>query len=447
MVIQHNMTAMFVQRQTGITENVKRKSSEKLSSGYRINRAADDAAGLAISEKMRRQVRGLTQASLNAQDGISMVQTAEGALNEVHEELQRMNELCVKASNDTLEYDDRAYIQEEISHIKKEIDRVGANTKFNEIKLFDGLLQTQTTAVVGTATINGATGTVTQATDNTDAVYHINRIQNGDIAYIPAHGFLQDMYYQVATQAEIDAYEQSWHDYDVARNVYEIALEEYTDKKRIYDLDPTAEGAVEPVRPTEPTAPELKDGSEAGKAKLALIDDVIDEFVSSISASNLSANSALADGVSSYYELRNVGDIRLHFQGPIHFTLQVGADTGDDYSFDVHSVNSSSLGVYDVNVRGNNGENARKSIDLAKTAIDRNSKKRAELGAIQNKLEHMVHNLDNVVENTTASESKLRDTEMASEIQKFANQKIIEQANQTILAQANQSKNGVLTLL
>ena len=138
MVVQHNITAMNANRQLGITTDIQAKSSEKLSSGYRINRAADDAAGLAISEKMRRQVRGLTQASANAQDGISVVQTAEGALNEVHDMLQRMNELAVKAANDTLTTQDRSYIQQEITQLSDEITRTAGSTEFNNQHLLDG---------------------------------------------------------------------------------------------------------------------------------------------------------------------------------------------------------------------------------------------------------------------------------------------------------------------
>ena len=138
MVVQHNVTAMNANRQLGITTGIQAKSSEKLSSGYKINRAADDAAGLAISEKMRRQITGLTQASANAQDGISAVQTAEGALNEVHDMLQRMDELATKAATDTLQSTDRAYIQQEVTKLISEIDRTSSATKFNEQNLLDG---------------------------------------------------------------------------------------------------------------------------------------------------------------------------------------------------------------------------------------------------------------------------------------------------------------------
>ena len=138
MVVQHNLTAMNSNRMLGLTTKTQAKSTEKLSSGYKVNRAADDAAGLAISEKMRRQVRGLTQASLNAQDGISMVQTAEGALNEVHDMLQRLNELAVKGANGTLQSEDRSYINLEVKQLMSEIDRVASTTTFNERKLLNG---------------------------------------------------------------------------------------------------------------------------------------------------------------------------------------------------------------------------------------------------------------------------------------------------------------------
>lgn len=158
MVIQHNMSAMNTNRMFQITASVQNKSTEKLSSGYKINRSADDAAGLSISEKMRRQIRGLTQASKNAQDGISLVQTAEGALGEVHSMLQRMNELSVKCSNDTLTTTDRSYIQSEVDSIIKEIDRVGNTTSFNELYVFKGTSTESSSSSESTGTVNGSSG-------------------------------------------------------------------------------------------------------------------------------------------------------------------------------------------------------------------------------------------------------------------------------------------------
>jgi flagellin len=269
MVVQHNITAMNSNRMLNLTTKTQSKSTEKLSSGYKINRAADDASGLAISEKMRRQIRGLTQASANAQDGISCVQTAEGALNEVHDMLQRMNELAVKAANDTNASEDKDYIQSEITALISEIDRVQATTTFNT--------------------------------------------QN------------------------------------------------------------------------------LLDGSFSGKK------------------------------------------------------LQVGAETAakNKIEITIGNMNASTLGVSGVDVTSS----ADAAIGSIKAAITKVSKQRSDLGAVQNRLEHTINNLDNVVENTTAAESAIRDTDMASTMVKYSNNNILAQAGQAMLAQANQSNQGVLSLL
>jgi len=267
MVVQHTLTAMNSNRMLGLTQSSLSKSTEKLSSGYKINRAADNAAGLAISEKMRRQVRGLTQASTNAQDGVSAVQTAEGALNEVHDMLQRMNELAVQAANDTNMTVDKGYIQSEINALAAEISRVATTTTFNEQKLMDGT---------------------------------------------------------------------------------------FTNKK-----------------------------------------------------------------------------------------LQVGAENGQTIAISIGTMKASSIGVGSLDVKNSAGA----AIDSIKSAMTKVSKLRSDLGAIQNRLEHTISNLDNVVENTTAAESRIRDTDMASEMVKFSNKNILQQAGQSMLAQANQSNQGVLSLL
>ncbi len=267
MVVQHNLTAMNSNRMLGLTQSSLTKSTEKLSSGYKINRAADNAAGLAISEKMRRQVRGLTQASTNAQDGISAVQTAEGALNEVHDMLQRMNELAVQAANDTNMTTDKQYIQSEINALAAEISRVATTTTFNEQKLMDGT---------------------------------------------------------------------------------------FTGKN-----------------------------------------------------------------------------------------LQVGSENGQTIAISIDSMTAGSIGVASLDVV----QNAGAAIDSIKSAMNQVSELRSNLGAIQNRLEHTISNLDNVVENTTAAESRIRDTDMATEMVRFSNQNILQQAGQSMLAQANQSNQGVLSLL
>ena len=270
MVVQHNLRAMNSNRMLGLTSATQSKSTEKLSSGYKINRAADDAAGLAISEQMRRQVRGLTQASANAQDGISMVQTAEGALNEVHDMLQRMNELAVKSANGSNQSEDRAYIQKEVDALTSEIDRVAQTTTFNEKNLLN-------------------------------------------------------------TAQTID--------------------------------------------------------------------------------------------------------------------LQVGAegDANNKISVKIGAMNATGLSVNGLSVT--TSDTAKSAITKVKDAIKTLNEQRADLGAQQNRLEHTIKNLDNVVENTTSSESSIRDTDMASEMVKYSNNNILAQAGQAMLAQANQSNQGVLSLL
>ena len=276
MIVQHNLTAMNSNRMLGLTSSAQAKSTEKLSSGYKINRAADDAAGLAISEKMRRQIRGLTQASENASDGISCVQTAEGALAEVHDMLQRMNELAVQAANGTNMTADRSYLQSEVQQLQAEIDRVAESVTFNEQKLLDGTFEK-------------------------------------------------------------------------------------------------------------------------------------------------------GDGI----------------------VLQVGSEGNDENTikFNIDKMDAAGLGVDKIDISDATGAAARGSIDTIKAALTKVSQQRSDLGAIQNRLEHTINNLDNVVENTTAAEAQIRDTDMASEMVKFSNNNILAQAGTAMLAQANQSNQNVLSLL
>jgi len=272
MVVQHNLTAMNSNRMLGLTQSTLAKSTEKLSSGYKVNRAADDAAGLAISEKMRRQIRGLTQASSNAQDGISCVQTAEGALNEVHDMLQRMNELATKAANDTNTTEDQDYINMEVQALVSEIDRVASTTTFNQQLLLNGNFKSK--------------------------------------------------------------------------------------------------------------------------------------------------------------------------------HLQVGAEKGQYINISIKSMKATGLGItagasFNVSTQAS----AANAISTIKTAISKLNSQRSALGAIQNRLEHTIKNLDNVVENTQAAESQIRDTDMATEMVKYSNSNILAQAGQSMLAQSNQSNQGVLSLL
>ena len=301
MIVKHNLTAMNSNRMLAVNTSTQAKSTEKLSSGYKINRAADDAAGLSISEKMRRQIRGLTQASANAQDGISCVQTAEGALNEVHDMLQRMNELAVKGENGTLSSVDQSYIQAEIKQLMTEIDRVADTTTFNEQNLLDG-------SFTGKGLQVGA-----------EAGQHID-----------------------------------------------ISI-------KSMDMDALAKSAT--------GISWMKDG----KTKVSVTaSDVVKKFTAYDSATK------------STYAKAN----------------------------DFASLNA-----------------------FVKSALQTVSLQRSDLGAVQNRLEHTINNLDNVVENTIAAEARIRDTDMATEMVKYSNNQILAQAGQAMLAQSNQANQGVLSLL
>ena len=392
MIIQHNLQAMNAGRMLNLTGNRLAKVTEKLSSGYRINRAADNAAGLAISEKMRRQIRGLTQASKNAQDGISMVQTAEGALNEVHDMLQRMNELCVQGANDTLSRDDRRYINSEISQLKTEINRVGTTTVFNELKLLNGLPQENATAVP--PDIVGASGSMIPATDDEPAKFKLDSpIRDGDV----------------------------------------IGIKDGTSYVYYRAGDAVGTG----------------DGSSEENAKTSTIDDIYDKITRSLFDENRKANPDVKELYSAHY-LHGTGldgEFTIEFRAPLNVKLQVGTESGDDQCIEVEIevVNAGTLGLYDVSTLTR--EDAATSIDTVKTAIERVSSIRSNLGAVQNRLEHTINNLDNIVENTTAAESRIRDADMAAAMVEFSKLQILTQAGQAMLANANQSKQGVLSLI
>ena len=409
MVVQHNLTAMNSNRMLGVTTRAQAKSTEKLSSGYKINRAADDAAGLSISEKMRKQIRGLTQASSNAQDGISAVQTAEGALNEVQDMLQRMNELAVKAANGTNSEDDRNYIQDEVNQLIKEIDRVSTTTKFNETYLLKG----------------DDTATFTKPTATTVT------FANGDAKGTKAKITL-DLSDAKATSGKSDI------TFSFAGKNYSVRAEENDDKVAI------AKKLAQAIK-----ADPIEDEA-AGKFTVTdNADGTIDIEAASDKAVKSDKISATAFSVKS--------------SGVLTLNLHVGADSTSDnqISVDIKQMSATVLGLKTGNsttgdatgdldtllVNGKDDKNARAAIDTIASALQEVSKQRSALGAAQNRLEHTISNLDNVVENTTSAESSIRDTDMATEMVKYSNNNILAQAGQAMLAQANQSNQGVLSLL
>ena len=387
MVVQHNLQAMNSNRMLGITTSSQSKVTEKLSSGYKINRAADDAAGLSISEKMRKQIRGLDQASANAQDGISSVQTAEGALGEVHDMLQRMNELAVQAANGTNSTSDRTAIQNEIKQLTTEIDRVAETTKFNETYLLKG-------------DVKGSTKTITLKPHDAGLKGSMVYNEGEDIAK-----------FTVPELKESDTIMIGGKQYTIKANE-NLDLDEITSDKA-YDL----------------MADELKKANQIGAENPAAVN---------------------VGGTAPAFEI-TLGKHTV--AKPLAFNLHVGADADmtNKISVNIETMNSAYLGIKDLNVVDNKdvspGAQATYAIDAIADAIQKVSDQRSALGAVQNRLEHTIKNLDNVVENTTAAESQIRDTDMASTMVEYTKNNILMQAGQSMLAQANQSTQGVMSLL
>jgi len=418
MVVQHNMTAMNSNRLLGLTTSSQAKSTEKLSSGYKINRAADDASGLAISEKMRKQIRGLTQASANAEDGISAVQTAEGALTEVHDMLQRMNELAIKAANETQSKDDRDYIQSEVDQLVTEIDRVATTTKFNEIYLLKGTNnQTQGTDGRGISTYSTASANLTASIgavdEKTGKIKLDGTVSSGKVTVTFADGTTVST---AVTQYTIDVAGGKTITFSFAEGTK--ALSSVAGGTEGYNFN------------------SMDDLLKSVKAEIAKIDGAKDVMSVERSTDEDGAPSLV---ISTFADLNSGLSTGLH----------VGADSTEDnkIGLNIQAMSARSLGINGIRVDGGNGDNATASIDTIYNAIKRVSSQRSELGAVQNRLEHTINNLDNIVENTTSAESAIRDTDMASEMVKYSNYNILAQAGQSMLAQANQSNQGVLSLL
>ena len=497
MVVQHNLTAMNSNRMLGLTTNTQAKSTEKLSSGYKINRAADDAAGLAISEKMRKQIRGLTQASANAQDGISAVQTAEGALTEVHDMLQRMNELAVKAANGTNSESDRTSIQAEIDQLSTEIDRVSETTKFNETYLLKG---DQSPAAVkgyrfsyaavakpakGTVTMNneepdGATGitaAVTLKNDTGASAEDLNTLAKA----------LRDQGMSITATSE---WIGTADDGDVFDS-YDIALNGDAGKQYTVVSKKTAgqfeiQDAAGRTLATVTVGDYNKEGTAAKPGDKYTA--TINMTASSITATTLTGDRAQyydADGnaisenaLSDYVNVTGTGDaatvsqtagkklydavgnVITSFQATeisatqdqvatLRMSLHVGADAtkNNQITLNLDAMSAKGLGINGLKVDGKDDTNALVAIETIKAALTKVSAQRSDLGAVQNRLEHTINNLDNVVENTTSAESAIRDTDMATEMVRYSNNNILAQAGQSMLAQANQSNQGVLSLL
>ena len=469
MVVQHNLQAMNANRMLNITTGAQSKSTEKLSSGYKINRAADDAAGLTISEKMRKQIRGLDQASTNAQDGVSSVQTAEGALTEVHSMLQRMNELAVQASNGTNAESDRQAIQDEIDQLTTEIDRVSETTKFNETYLLKG--------EAGTKLINmkahdaGLKGTLTDNGDGT-ATFKMDALSSGDKISIGGKqytiGSTADEAKNLYKNVAVDGSETV----TVNGKVYTVQdTNPKADKNEITknNLDALVKAGVT-VEYKGQSATVITDDGQKGGTATDGVDDLDPSVITAKKAYELASKELLAanqigdtensakvyvGGTTDAVTLANatneftinVGQARV--ANSLAFSLHVGADADmtNKIQVNIDSMDSASLGIKGLNVKDDSGKAATYAVDAIADAVAKVSSQRSALGAVQNRLEHTIDNLDNVVENTTSAESRIRDTDMAEEMVNYSKNNILAQAGQSMLAQANQSTQGVLSLL
>ena len=469
MVVQHNLQAMNANRMLNITTGSQSKSAEKLSSGYRINRAADDAAGLSISEKMRKQIRGLDQASTNAEDGVSAVQTAEGALTEVHSMLQRMNELAVQASNGTNSKTDRDAIQSEIDQLTTEIDRVAETTKFNESYLLKGDADGNTKKIYLEAHDAGLKGKLTDNGDGT-ATFVMNELKAGDSVTIAGKSYTVG---STKTEAEAEFTKQVKQAGDkFTVNGKEITiLGTYADKTTDnaagkYTLDDAkaliAGGAT--VKFTDGTTMKvMTDATDDG------VDDNDSSVISKNKAYLLASEELLKANqigdTESNAKVTNTGDQAITLANgdgtfkiklaqtevaeKLNFNLHVGsdADMTNKINVNIETMSSSYLGIKGLNVSDDTGVSATYAVDAIADALQKVSDQRSSLGAVQNRLEHTIANLDNVVENTTSAESRIRDVDMAEEMVEYSKNNILAQAGQSMLAQANQATQGVLSLL
>ena len=407
MVVQHNLSAMNANRMLNVTTSAQSKSTEKLSSGYKINRAADDAAGLSISEKMRKQIKGLTQASSNAQDGVSAVQTAEGALTEVHSMLQRMNELAVQSSNGTNSQTDRKAIQDEIDQLTSEIDRVSETTKFNETYLLKGDSTTTTKASFMKSNYAIKDGVKLYLEGEIDDAKNLT----GDkLKEAIASG--KKIYTEVAGAGKQDKN---------TTNTLAVKGSDYAYVTKLYDKKGNAVTAKQII------AKKNADGTDAAT----------DGYFTSEGGKGVAVAATAAANYTEGYDVN----------GAISFSLHVGADSSADnkIAVKIDSMSAKGIGVYGLKV--DTEDDATAAIDRIAEAVQKVSSQRSTLGAAQNRLEHTIANLDNVVENTTSAESRIRDTDMAQEMVNYSKNNILAQAGQSMLAQANQANQGVLSLL
>ena len=448
MIVKHNLTAMNSNRMLGLTTTSQAKATEKLSSGYKINRAADDAAGLAISEKMRKQIRGLTQASLNAQDGISAVQTADGALNEVHDMIHRLAELTVKAANGPMSETDRNAVQSEVNQLISEVDRVSTTTKFNETYLMrgnnNGEAAKLTYSVANTALKDNFSAVAVDKTADpmVNASTGIFKIEVKDGADALAKGdtavddtvsdAMKNTTYSAKTVGPVGA---------AAPKVVYVLVEETNavaagDKASVSEVVRNINSKANPNN--QPT-------NDPYYKAFASMDEMMAAIKADYGTDIKSVNSLVNEQGKVEFRVETFADVN----AAIDVSLHVGTDSSEDNKIhmNIAQLSARGLGLNGLDVSGDTGDAATAAIDIVSDALQKVSNQRAALGAIQNRLEHTIANLDNIVENTTSAEASIRDTDMASQMVTYSNNQILAQAGQAMLAQSNQATSGVLSLL
>lgn len=473
MRINHNIPALRALHQLNRSNNKLDTTLERLSSGLRINRAADDAAGLAITQKMDTQVRGLEQANRNAMDGISLIQTAEGALSEVHSMLQRIRELAVQVSNGTYDASDREAVQNEVEQLQTEIQRISNDTEFNEMKLLNGSIDrrafssdetvaeivsmsdtvtpgayefevtqaaTQTVATGGTiiAGFFDGAGAGAKVADGNGGIVNINgeqvEINVGDTAD-DVFGKLRDICERVDITLESSATPlDNGEDLTLTHNKYGSA----------YEINITGTSALL----TGLGLDAITDTPGEDMAVVIDADPNVSGFPADVTV-DTSGNEAVFRA-SNNFELRVAGGgdanpvtINILETGPLN--LQIGANEGQFMEVRIQEISPKTLRLTEMNLSTVAGAQA--AITIADEAITTVSSVRAKLGAYQNRLEHTIANLQSAGENMTASLSRIQDADMAYEMAQFTQQNIIQQAGTSMLAQANQRPQSLLQLL
>ncbi len=458
MSVQTNMTAMFASRNVGSVTGKISKSTEKLTSGYKINRAADNAAGLAISEKLRRQVRGLSQGTTNAQDGVSLCQVADSALAEVSSMLHRMTELSIQAANDTNTAVDRAYIQQEMSALKAEISRVGATTTFNERPIFDDIIGEPVYHDVPLVTSPAAvSGHMTEAYQTQDGKYHpsasldFSKVDLGNKNLLNGKSFTF-----TCSQSCPEAFKITFDDTIPYSQSTASNLSGSVEHRYVLGTADLFTGADIVDKLYEHVSNNMPNNYTPGTNGELLVSH--SNYLSKVNSDTLAIYSDRAFSTKAAAEAHYKG-----YDGPYgavnsssltginykeedrNLWIQSGSEAGVGVYLTIPRMNAQIIGVEDLDAT--TAEGAKQGINRIKYALKVVSKARSDIGAQQNELEHTINTNGATVENTAASESRIRDTDMAKEMVNLSLNNILQQVGQTMMTQANQSQEGILALL